>query len=145
MHVQLSVERVLASKVPGDLIEAGVFRGGATIFMRAVLAAHDLAAASSRSSGSSGGFGGGAGGARRVFVADSFAGIPPSRRAVADGLQEECDAWEERYAVSEEEVRMMVMMMMMIMTTTTMMIFVVVVVVLRVTLSTWTEAGVALF
>src|SRR5215471_18609727 len=31
------IERVLADGIPGDLIETGVWRGGACIFMRAVL------------------------------------------------------------------------------------------------------------
>ena len=48
---------VLERDVPGDLIEAGVWRGGTTILMRAVLAAW----------GDRG---------RRVWVADSFAGLP---------------------------------------------------------------------
>ena len=36
-NIQYCVERALHDGVPGDLIEAGVWRGGATIFMRAVL------------------------------------------------------------------------------------------------------------
>ncbi len=36
------VEDVLERAVPGDLIEAGVWRGGASIFMRAVLKAHGV-------------------------------------------------------------------------------------------------------
>jgi len=44
--------------VPADVIEAGAWRGGATIFMRAVLKAHGVTD-------------------RRVWVADSFAGLPP--------------------------------------------------------------------
>lgn len=50
-------ERVVQDQIPGDLIETGVWRGGACIMMKAVLAAygrHD----------------------RRVFVADSFEGLP---------------------------------------------------------------------
>jgi O-methyltransferase len=53
-----TIERVLADRVPGDLIETGVWRGGATIFMRGVLAAHGVVD-------------------RVVWVADSFAGLPP--------------------------------------------------------------------
>ena len=49
--------RILADGTPGDLMEAGVWRGGATIFMRAALAAYG-----DRS--------------RRVIVADSFRGLP---------------------------------------------------------------------
>src|SRR4051812_20838633 len=40
-NLQSCIETVLADQVPGDLIETGVWRGGATIFMRAVLAAHE--------------------------------------------------------------------------------------------------------
>lgn len=57
-NIQRCVERVLEDKVPGDLLEAGVWRGGACIFMAAVLAAHGVTD-------------------RRVFVADSFQGLPP--------------------------------------------------------------------
>jgi O-methyltransferase len=57
-NLRLLVERVLAEGIPGDLIETGVWRGGACIYMRGVLAAHGDAT-------------------RRVFVADSFRGLPP--------------------------------------------------------------------
>ena len=39
-QLQHAVETVLMERVPGDLIETGVWRGGACIFMRGVLAAH---------------------------------------------------------------------------------------------------------
>jgi O-methyltransferase len=56
-NVQACVESVLRDEVPGDLLEAGVWRGGASILMRAVLEAHgDLS--------------------RRVWLADSFQGLP---------------------------------------------------------------------
>jgi hypothetical protein len=48
----------LEEGVPGDFIETGVWRGGACIYARAVLAAYGDAT-------------------RRVFVADSFRGLPP--------------------------------------------------------------------
>jgi O-methyltransferase len=57
-NLQHCVETVLADSVPGDLIETGVWSGGATIFMRAVLAAHGITD-------------------RTVWVADSFRGLPP--------------------------------------------------------------------
>jgi hypothetical protein len=38
-NIQYCVEQVLKDQVPGDLIETGVWRGGATIFMRSVLKA----------------------------------------------------------------------------------------------------------
>jgi O-methyltransferase len=51
------VEQVIADGVPGDLIETGVWRGGAAIFMRALLKTH-------------------ADKERIVWVADSFQGLP---------------------------------------------------------------------
>lgn len=53
-----AVEAVLHEAIPGDFIETGVWRGGSCIFMRGLLEAHGDPA-------------------RRVFVADSFAGLPP--------------------------------------------------------------------
>ena len=50
-------ERALANDVPGDFVETGVWRGGATILMRGVLAAHQVTD-------------------RSVWVVDSFAGLP---------------------------------------------------------------------
>ena len=57
-NVQQCVETVLREGVPGDLLEAGVWRGGAAILMRAILAAHGVRE-------------------RNVWLADSFAGLPP--------------------------------------------------------------------
>lgn len=57
-HLRRSVETLLQEDVPGDLIETGVWRGGACILMRAVLEACGDKK-------------------RRVFAADSFAGLPP--------------------------------------------------------------------
>jgi Macrocin-O-methyltransferase (TylF) len=50
-------ESVLARNVPGDFIETGVWRGGASIFMRAVLKEYRVSE-------------------RVVWVADSFQGLP---------------------------------------------------------------------
>ena len=58
-HLQACIEDVLEREVPGDFLEAGVWRGGCCIFMRAALAAHDCRD-------------------RLVWVADSFAGMPAS-------------------------------------------------------------------
>jgi len=55
--LQWCVETVLEENVPGDFIECGVWRGGASIFMRALLAVHGDEK-------------------RRVWLADSFAGLP---------------------------------------------------------------------
>jgi Macrocin-O-methyltransferase (TylF) len=56
--VRECVENVLADRVAGDLIETGAWRGGTTIFMRAILKVHAVTD-------------------RTVWVADSFAGLPP--------------------------------------------------------------------
>ena len=84
-HLRRCVETILADGVPGDLLEAGVWRGGAAIMMRAVLAAHEVTD-------------------RTVWLADSFAGLPPSTHPedLADGLA--LDGFPE-LAVSEESVR----------------------------------------
>jgi hypothetical protein len=56
-NLQSCIGDVLRNDVPGDLIETGVWRGGATIFMRAMLKAHRVTD-------------------RIVWVADSFEGLP---------------------------------------------------------------------
>jgi len=56
-NIQQCIETVLEEDVAGDFIETGVWRGGATIFMRGVLAAYGIHD-------------------RIVWVADSFQGVP---------------------------------------------------------------------
>ena len=56
-NLQFCIDDVLTNHVPGDLIETGVWRGGATIFMRAMLKAYGVVD-------------------RTVWVADSFEGLP---------------------------------------------------------------------
>jgi hypothetical protein len=99
-NIQHCVESVIADGVPGDLIETGVWRGGATIFMRAVLKAHAVDD-------------------RTVWAADSFAGLPPpnAKKYPADrGLYfslfsalavslDEVKANFERYGLLDEQVR----------------------------------------
>ena len=57
-NLRTIVETVIRSGVPGDLIEAGVWRGGACILMRAVLQVYGITD-------------------RHVWIADSFKGVPP--------------------------------------------------------------------
>src|SRR5579863_687997 len=57
-NVRDLAQRALDEKVPGDFIEAGVWRGGCTILMRGVLAANGIKD-------------------RKVYAADSFEGLPP--------------------------------------------------------------------
>jgi hypothetical protein len=57
-NVRKCIDDVLADEIPGDLIETGAWRGGTTIFMRAILKVHGVVD-------------------RAVWVADSFAGLRP--------------------------------------------------------------------
>lgn len=57
-NLQFCLEDVLAHDIPGDVIETGVWRGGATVLMRAILKARGVTD-------------------RTVWVADSFEGLPP--------------------------------------------------------------------
>ena len=41
-NIQYCIEKVLDDNIAGDLIETGVWRGGASIFMRGVLAAYEV-------------------------------------------------------------------------------------------------------
>lgn len=56
-NIEYCINDILKEKIPGDLIETGVWRGGATIFMKAVL----------KVNGDN---------IRKVWVADSFEGLP---------------------------------------------------------------------
>ncbi len=85
--LQNCVETVLAEDIPGDLVECGVWRGGASILMRAVLAAYGDQT-------------------RQVWLADSFAGVP-----APDADNYKADKGDKLHlaapilAVSEKEVR----------------------------------------
>lgn len=98
-NLQACIEDVILNEVSGDLIETGVWRGGASIFMRAVLKAHGVAD-------------------RSVWLADSFQGLPPpdSEKYLDDGDQlytydelrvslEEVKTHFERYALLDEQVK----------------------------------------
>jgi O-methyltransferase len=85
-NLQQCMERVLSDDVPGDVIETGVWRGGATIFMRAVLRAYG-------------------GRQRKVWVADSFRGLPrPNAEKYPADRDYDLSMWRS-LAVSADEVR----------------------------------------
>jgi hypothetical protein len=98
-NVQFCIERILRERIPGDLIETGVWRGGMAIFMRAVLMHHGDSE-------------------RTVWAADSFEGLPKprdthDRRSVFDlsdwdtlkvGLDEVRSNFE-RFGLLDERVR----------------------------------------
>ncbi len=85
--LQHCVETVIAEDIPGDLVECGVWRGGASILMRAVLAAYGDES-------------------RSVWLADSFEGVPPP-----DAANYKADKGDRLHlaapilAVSEKDVR----------------------------------------
>ena len=66
-NVAACLEQIRRTSVPGDLIECGVWRGGTAIFMRGFLKAHGIVE-------------------RTVWVADSFAGLPPPTLPQDEGL-----------------------------------------------------------
>lgn len=85
--LQQCVETVITEDVPGDLVECGVWRGGASILMRAVLSAYGDES-------------------RRVWLCDSFAGVP-----APDAAKYKADKGDRLHlaapilAVSEQDVR----------------------------------------
>jgi O-methyltransferase len=99
-NLQFCVTDALRRGVPGDLIETGAWRGGVTIFMRAILEAYGDPD-------------------RRVWVADSFQGLPkpdPERWPAEAGDEhwtveqlavplEEVQANFARYGLLDERVR----------------------------------------
>lgn len=81
-----AVETVVREGIPGDLIETGVWRGGACIWMRALLAVDGVTD-------------------RRVFVADSFEGLPPPDPKKYPQDQGDTLYRYRTLAISEAEVR----------------------------------------
>ena len=85
-NLEYCVRQVIIDDVPGDLIETGVWRGGSCILMRGILRALNIKD-------------------RRVFVADSFEGLP-----LPEADKYPADAGDKHHAysflaVSEEAVR----------------------------------------
>lgn len=68
--------------IDGDYIEAGIWRGGAIIFMRALLNAHNIEK-------------------RQIIASDSFQGIPQNVIFKHDPV----DEWQDRWSASLEEVK----------------------------------------
>lgn len=90
-NLQDCIQNVVKRNVPGDLIEAGVWRGGASIFMRAVLKVLGVDN-------------------RTVWVADSFEGLPvpdPEKYPIEAKAHSSAVMKHsfKHFAVSAEEVR----------------------------------------
>ena len=80
-QMQECIEDIINNNIPGDLVEAGVWRGGMTIFMRGALRALDEKN-------------------RKVIVADSFEGLPDPDK------NEDSFGWREgAMAVSLDQVK----------------------------------------
>jgi hypothetical protein len=86
VNVEFCVRDVLERGVPGDLIETGVWKGGTTIFMRGLLRAYGVTD-------------------RKVYVADSFEGIPaPDAEAYPADEDSTLHLWRD-LAIGVDEVR----------------------------------------
>ena len=81
-NFEQAIRTVVAEGVEGDILEAGVWRGGACIYARGVLAALGVED-------------------RTVWAADSFAGIPASGTA---DRPEPVDDWLDRWVTPREDV-----------------------------------------
>lgn len=57
-NIQTCARSIIRESVPGDFVETGIWRGGASIFMRAIMKAYGITD-------------------RNVCPMDSFSGLPP--------------------------------------------------------------------
>ncbi|OED37965.1 macrocin O-methyltransferase [Chromatiales bacterium (ex Bugula neritina AB1)] len=85
-NLHACIEDTIENGIEGDLLEAGVWRGGATILMKGILNAHGVSG-------------------KKVWVADSFEGLP-----VPDEVRYPADTGDihhqyDALAISEEEVK----------------------------------------
>jgi O-methyltransferase len=85
-NVQFCVEDALSSGVEGDLIETGVFRGGTCILMRGILAAWGAKD-------------------RKVFLADSWEGLPAPGDDLADAIAHDVLNSIDHFSVTLESVK----------------------------------------
>jgi len=88
-NLQFCIEEVLRNNIPGDLIECGAWRGGATIFMRAILKVYSVSD-------------------RKVYVADSFEGMPktnPAKYPWDKGMEERSGLYNDYFKVGLEQVK----------------------------------------
>lgn len=85
-NLQFCVETAIKDGVAGDLIETGVWRGGACIFMQGILKSYGAMD-------------------RQVWVADSFEGLPPPNVAKAPADRGDKHHTFTELAVSLEEVK----------------------------------------
>ncbi len=84
-NLQEAVETILKEEIPGDLIETGVWRGGSCILMRGILKVHGDTS-------------------RRLFVADSFEGLPKPDENKYPADKGDMHHFHQFLAVSKQEV-----------------------------------------
>lgn len=85
-NVRMLTESIIGNDVPGDLVETGVWRGGASIMMRGVLSAYKVKD-------------------RKVWLADSFEGLPAPNPEEYPADEGEVFHKYEELSVSLEQVK----------------------------------------
>jgi O-methyltransferase len=85
-NIEFCIKNVIKNDVPGDFIELGVWRGGSVILMRALLKEMNIRD-------------------RNVWVADSFAGLPPPNEAMYPADRGDKLSQFGELAISEEQVK----------------------------------------
>lgn len=85
-NLQMCIEHVMEDGIPGDFIETGVWKGGSTIFMRGALRAFGDET-------------------RKVWVADSFQGLPPPKIDKYPADAGDTHFTIEELQITEEQVR----------------------------------------
>jgi hypothetical protein len=84
-NIQMCATKIIEQNIEGDFLEAGVWKGGASMFMRAILKCHGIRN-------------------RNVWLADSFKGLPPPKPEYpADN--DDIHYQYEKLAISLEQVK----------------------------------------
>jgi O-methyltransferase len=85
-NIESCIHSILTENIPGDFLEAGVWRGGATILMRAILKEQKITS-------------------RKVWLADSFQGLPKPDTAKYNADRESTLYREKILSVGIDEVK----------------------------------------
>ena len=85
-NIQALANKIFEENIPGDFMETGVWRGGACIFMNAILEANQITH-------------------RKVYVCDSFEGLPPPDPKYSADDGDIHHTLHDIHAVSVEQVR----------------------------------------
>ncbi len=85
-NIQFCTETIIKEEIPGDFIEAGVWRGGACILMKGILTAYGVTN-------------------RNLWVADSFEGLPKPTTETDKAIGHDYELDNKILAVTEDDVR----------------------------------------